>query len=110
MARADYCGDGTANTREGTAINIWDTLSPAIQTHGPMKPGMHFEAGWSTHGAVCVGKQRWDPQPLSLGFSCPDRFIMPGFGYGTLVLCEDPFDALPFGSVQLFNESEVNVE
>ena len=110
MARADYCGDGTPNTREGTAINIWDTLSPAIQAHGPMKAGMHFEAGWSTHGAVCVGKQRWGTEPMVLGYRCPDRFIPPGFGFGTLVLCEDFFDGLPFGSVQLFNESEVNVE
>ena len=62
LARADYCGDGRAHTFDATEINVWDLL-PApgpIQLHGDKSPqGMHFEAGWSTSGAVCLSHERW---------------------------------------------------
>ena len=55
MVRADYCGDGTATTREGMAIDIYDR-------HGVQKPAsgedFRFEAGWAPTGAVCVNHVR----------------------------------------------------
>jgi hypothetical protein len=70
MVRADYCGDGTATTRDGTAIDLYDD-------HGVQRPanepGFRFEAGWAPHGAVCVNHSRI-PQNLSLqdlARSCP---------------------------------------
>lgn len=70
MVRADYCGDGTATTREGMAIDIYDR-------HGVQQPGgggdFRFEAGWSPTGAVCVNHPRV-PDNLTLealAASCP---------------------------------------
>jgi hypothetical protein len=106
MARADYCGDGTSHTREGTWINIWDTL-PApgpIQRHGLLPPlGMVFEAGWNTGGAVCLSRARWllDDTLVSL---CPDRLIAPGLLGETV--CETAAEVLGYdGNAKLFNES-----
>jgi hypothetical protein len=55
MVRADYCGDGTATTKEGTAIDVYDR-------HGVQQPAggedFRFEAGWAPTGAVCVNHPR----------------------------------------------------
>jgi hypothetical protein len=51
MVRADYCGDGTATTKDGQQIDIYDDYR--IQTPENV-PAMDFEAGWSADGAVCV--------------------------------------------------------
>src|SRR5678815_5264127 len=61
LARADYCGDGTPHTHDGTKINVWDTLPRPIESHGGLLPpaGMLFEAGWNTGGAVCLSRARW---------------------------------------------------
>lgn len=55
MVRADYCGDGTPHTRDGTLIDVYDL--EGIQRDEPA-PGMTFEAAWGKDGAVCVGKTR----------------------------------------------------
>lgn len=55
MTRADYCGDGTATTRDGTAIEIFD--DQGVWTHDNL-PGFLFEAGWASQGAVCVRHMR----------------------------------------------------
>jgi hypothetical protein len=51
MVRADYCGNGTATTKDGQQIDIYDD-------HGIQKPEnvpvMDFEAGWTPDGAACV--------------------------------------------------------
>ena len=49
MARADYCGDGTPHTVDGTGIDIWDNLD--IQTQFTDWP---IEAEWSPEGATCL--------------------------------------------------------
>jgi hypothetical protein len=56
MVRADYCGDGTPYTRDGTWIDFWDSI--AIQTD--TEPAWDFEAEWVPSGARCVstGKMR----------------------------------------------------
>jgi hypothetical protein len=55
MVRADYCGDGTPHTRNGTPIDIYDRFG--IQQDEP-KPGMRFEAAWGPKGAICVARTR----------------------------------------------------
>jgi hypothetical protein len=55
MVRADYCGDGTAHTRNGTPINVYDRQG--IQEPDAV-PDMSFEAGWGPNGAVCVARTR----------------------------------------------------
>lgn len=70
MLRADYCGDGTATTRDGTLINLYDRIG--IQADEAL-PGMQFEAGWSDYGATCIARVRI-PENVSLDQlvrSCP---------------------------------------
>ena len=52
MIRADYCGDGTSHTREGTWVNFVDGLG--IETLDD--DDMTFEASWGPDGAICVHK------------------------------------------------------
>ncbi|MBA2543589.1 MAG: pentapeptide repeat-containing protein [Deltaproteobacteria bacterium] len=109
-ARADYCGDGTPHTKNGTVVNIWDRL-PApgpIQKHGLLAPlGMVFEAGWNTSGAVCLSRARW-LLDATLANLCPDRLVPPGLLGATVcdtvadVLGQDP-------NALLFNESYLNL-
>lgn len=114
MARADYCGDGTPHTREGTWINVWDRL-PApgpIQRHGLLPPlGMLFEAGWNTDGAVCVSRARWLVDDLlhgELANLCPDRLVAPGLLGATV--CNTVSDVLGYDAdAVLFSESYLNL-
>ena len=72
MVRADYCGDGAPHTRDGTSIDIYDTLG--IQKEASKDdPEFAFEAGWGPRGAVCVARTRWpDIQTRDeLGRACP---------------------------------------
>ncbi len=55
MIRADYCGDGSGHTSNGTPINVFDRLG--IQTKDD-DVDMHFEAAWGPEGALCVAKTR----------------------------------------------------
>ncbi len=55
LVRADYCGDGIGHTRDGTPIDLFDTVG--IQ-HDEPAPGMTFEAAWRADGAVCVRHTR----------------------------------------------------
>ena len=55
MARADYGGDGTPNTRDGTLIDIHDHFG--IQRFD-REVRMVFEAAWGVDGAICVARPR----------------------------------------------------
>jgi hypothetical protein len=72
MVRADYCGDGTAHTRNGTHIDVYDRIG--IQADDP-EPGMSFEASWAPRGALCVRHPRYSElAPLSAVVAeCPSR-------------------------------------
>ena len=115
LARADYCGVGVPHTRNGTTINVWDTLpSPGpIQRHGGLlglpPVGMLFEAGWNTDGAVCLSHSRWILQDgLGIAALCPDRLVPPGLLGETVcdtlsaVLGLDP-------GARMFNEAYLNL-
>lgn len=121
VARADYCGIGKTHTHDGTKINVWDTL-PApgpIQHHGGLPqlpplpplppPGMLFEAGWNTGGAVCLSRARWllndGPDIAAL---CPQRLVPPGLGE---TVCDSIAQALGYdANAKMFNESYLNVK
>ena len=51
MVRADYCGNGTATTKDGQAIDMYDDLGIQKPENDP---AMDFEAGWTAEGAACV--------------------------------------------------------
>ena len=100
MLRADYCGDGTATTRDGTRVDLWDDFG--IQTDGA--PTWDLEAEWSPAGAVCVEETRW-PTIEDDGASvqtyiqdhCPSRWQTPGCGgaastFSTAVGFDAPLD------------------
>jgi hypothetical protein len=113
MARGDYCGDGVPHTRDGTKIDMWDTLpSPGpIQRHASLVQslGMLFEAGWDTGGAVCLSRARWllDDGGL-LASLCPDRLVPPGLLGATV--CNTIADVLAcHPDAKLFNESYLNL-
>lgn len=56
MVRGDYCGDGRATTREGTAIDLYDRNGVQQRASGDAE--FRFEAGWGRTGAVCVNHPR----------------------------------------------------
>jgi hypothetical protein len=55
MARADYGGDGTAATREGTTIYMCDRFG--VRPCAKNAP-LVFEAAWGVDGATCVARPR----------------------------------------------------
>jgi hypothetical protein len=63
LARADYCGDGQATTREGTSIDAYDRVG--IMSRTPNLPDYAFEAGFGADGATCVHHARI-PEHLAL--------------------------------------------
>lgn len=93
MARADYCGDGSSHTFDGTGILIYDgpedrpgvlhTVSAGELQRAPAAgevelpdgstSDLWFEAAWRPDGAFCLSKLRW--QTLPLGGFCPS--ILP---------------------------------
>jgi ADYC domain-containing protein len=63
MTRADYGGDGTTSTRDGTRIYLCDRFGvvPCSVGGGPLA----FEAAWGPDRAVCVARPRI-PEKISL--------------------------------------------
>jgi hypothetical protein len=82
LLRADYCGDGTSTTRDGSEVDVWDQLG--IQNDD--QPSWALEAEWSAGGAVCVDRTRWATFPgggdvgAYVRNHCPDRWQAPGCG------------------------------
>ena len=58
LVRAAYDGRGVGYTRNGTSIDVWDTLGIQKPEPGPLA-SYTFEAGWGPTGAVCVARTRW---------------------------------------------------
>ena len=55
MIRADYCGNGSSYTLNGTLIEVYDGLSPQIQTR---TSSWAIEGQWNPEGAFCIGDAR----------------------------------------------------
>ena len=112
MARADYCGNGIPHTRNGTSINVWDTLpapGPIQKRGGLLAPlGMLFEAGWNTGGAVCLSHTRWLlDDGLAIAASCPDRLMLGGL---FPLVCDTMAQVFGVtGTAKLFDESYLNL-
>lgn len=70
MTPADYCGDGTPHTRDGTTIGFWDHLG--LRGRASV-PGMVFEAAWSPRGATYLRKPRFGEPIADLAAACPER-------------------------------------
>lgn len=69
MARADYCGNGVGHTKDGTLIDLFDTIGIQDREQGTME----LEAGWSPEGATFLNRPRWQPL-ASIIEECPDKF------------------------------------
>ena len=96
MLRADYCGDGTPTTRDGTKVDLWDHFG--IQ--GDDQPAWNLEAEWSAAGSVCVDRTRWATSPdgsdveAYIQDHCPERWQAPGCGGDASTFFTPPgFDA-----------------
>ncbi|MBD1821197.1 hypothetical protein H6F51_01510 [Cyanobacteria bacterium FACHB-DQ100] len=70
MIRADYCGDGTTHTQDGTRIDIYDRLG--IQKRNGV-PGMSFEAAWGIDGARSIHHTRYPKALAYVQRVCPHR-------------------------------------
>jgi hypothetical protein len=75
MVRADYCGDGTAHTLNGTFIDVYDQLQPSVNVSSSTPPAgyssMEFEALWGPDGATRISCVRWDVLGFSATSACP---------------------------------------
>lgn len=73
MVRADYCGNGTPHTREGTRIEVFDPLG--IQKRDPEDPKDPFimEAGWSPSGATYLYRPRLHDRVAEIAAECPEK-------------------------------------
>jgi hypothetical protein len=49
MLRADYCGDGTSYTVNGTLLNVYDNVGVQSDSED-----WQVEAGWTPAGATCI--------------------------------------------------------
>jgi hypothetical protein len=91
--RADYCGDGTPYTVNGTIVNIYD--GGGIQTDDAV---WDAEAEWTPEGATCVSRRKrtrfyqdahetpWCfPQTLK-----PKKSCGTGFSNGAVIITELP--------------------
>lgn len=110
LARADYCGDGSSHTYEGTVINVWDNLAPPgpIMTRGATPAGMSYESGWNTSGAVCLSHARWALGGLTIALHCPLRLIPPGLLIQGTV-CDTVEQVLGSANPRMFNEAYLNL-
>jgi hypothetical protein len=85
MAMADYCGEGRANTLDGTPLRFMGishalSISTAGRMPATLAPeGYALEAVWRLSDCgdvrpICLGKQRWDT--LSLEATCVSRRLV----------------------------------
>lgn len=70
MARADYCGNGIGHTKDGTLIDIFDTIGIQDREQGSME----LEAAWSPQGATFLNHPRWESLDSVIG-ECPEKLL-----------------------------------
>jgi hypothetical protein len=83
MLRADYCGDGTPTTRDGTLVDVWDELG--VQSDDAATWALEGE--WGEGGATCVLDTRWatvtpagESVQQYIQDHCPSRWRPQGCG------------------------------
>jgi hypothetical protein len=89
MARADYCGNGTSFTKDGTPIDLFDLNE--INRPSSERDFL-FEAGWAPDGAVCVSRPRYDTRLPSGERALPSC-------WSTLPNCDDWTTAQSAGAI-----------
>jgi hypothetical protein len=87
LVRADYCGDGTPHTADGTEIDIFDRLG--VQ-QSDTSVDFDFEAGWGPNGAVCVSHPRYE--------EITDGEIVSPACLDALPTCDDATTAFTMGA------------
>ena len=78
MIRADYCGDGTPHTVDGTILDVFDYLNPPVQLQ---EEKWQMEARWNQYGALCLSQRRHPEIPFP---GCKTRYGT----YAQLPKCE----------------------
>jgi hypothetical protein len=82
LVRADYCGNGVPHTKNGTTIDIYDSINVQSRANAP---GFSMEAEWRHDGAHCVKHTRWtkaiDNHPYATDYAyiqatCPSRLAV----------------------------------
>lgn len=73
MIRADYCGDGTPYTQDGTPIDVIDSYGKNVE----WAPWWDLDAVWGPDGALCVnydpdGSGKRSTAPVHCGGRIPD--------------------------------------
>ncbi len=68
--RADYCGNGTTYTVDGTLINIYDSAGLQLDTEV-----WDLEAGWSPAGATCIRRTNRAVEVLNVVPACITTLI-----------------------------------
>jgi hypothetical protein len=89
--RADYCGDGTPFTVNGTLVNIFDDAGVQLDTEDWVP-----EAEWTPDGATCISKQSdtrfrqvADARPPCYPHALkPKNSCGTGFGDGATIITE----------------------
>ncbi|AEI62760.1 ADYC domain-containing protein [Corallococcus macrosporus] len=125
MARADYCGQGTSFTQDGTRIRPWDALTPEIippPAPGSSSDGLSFEAGWNTAGPACLSHLRWKHLTASCVPLNPPIYDEQGnivndcrdpntpYGPGKCAeICDNAEEAAQHYGSRVFNNSAINV-
>jgi hypothetical protein len=73
MIRADYCGDGRPHTRNGTWVDIYDTLGIQSRVPDETARAVLLEAGWSPQGATHLNRPRWSDDAAAIAAECPAK-------------------------------------
>lgn len=96
LLRADYCGNGTAYTLDGTTLNLYDNVGVQTDTQSWLP-----EAEWNASGATCINSAndaRWQLTQSTLP-SCmaskKSASCGKSFSVGTLLIDELPAGEIP---------------
>lgn len=83
MVTADYCGDGTPYTVDGTSV-AWRNANGSVT---PTIAETSLEAKWGPEGALCLDDPRWaDPESVHCEIpSCDDSAFGPGVEWRTML-------------------------
>jgi hypothetical protein len=73
MLTADYCGDGTSYTANGTRL-AWENADGTVATSTPLGA---LEAVWTSKGALCLEATRLANAKVACGLPTCDKFKDP---------------------------------